>query len=473
MNRVSQASRKVKTQGLFCAAALAATAGTYNPAYADGAAGDRCQLSQVLLVVDRSSSMVRYELPDGATGWEALSAAVGTFADSYASRAEIGVQTFPSPNRCGAGTVVLPMGRNTPESIKTSIGTTPPWSNNFTPISGTLDAARDYLASVDSSRPRHLFLITDGFQYCGDDDSASFRTEMIESVRDLTMDGIIVHIMGLGGSVDSRTLNSAATVAGTAIPGCDPTHSSARHDDQCYLQADDTAEIEEALADFGDTVSEEICNSLDDDCDGRIDEGFDADGDGVAECEDCDDTDASVAPGVVEECDGIDNDCDAVIDPACECDNGQTEACGPAAVGICTPGSRVCVNNHWGDCVPGTGPDAEVCNGLDDDCDATIDEGSSVDCTGEFELCLDGRCQAPGGPGPGEPTPRPAAPDESTPRSASEPVDAAGNTPLPRPSGGGGCSASVTDVSPTFLILGLFGTVATRLQRRRRNHGRN
>ena len=41
---------------------------------------------------------------------------------------------------------------------------------------------------------------------------------------------------------------------------------------------------------------------------------LDLDGDGVAADEDCDDTDDRVAPGLDELCDGLDNDCDAQID---------------------------------------------------------------------------------------------------------------------------------------------------------------
>ena len=69
-----------------------------------------------------------------------------------------------------------------------------------------------------------------------------------------------------------------------------------------------------------DCIDEELCNGEDDDGDGLIDEDFDADGDGFSPCalddtQDCDDTDAAISPSAEEiEEDSIDNDCDGAID---------------------------------------------------------------------------------------------------------------------------------------------------------------
>jgi hypothetical protein len=90
----------------------------------------------------------------------------------------------------------------------------------------------------------------------------------------------------------------------------------------------------------GDT---EICNGLDDDCDGVVDEGQDADGDGftwcgalIRELADCADMDPKIHPASIpgpdgkftpaakEECDGKDNDCDSKIDEVPECDEMRT-----------------------------------------------------------------------------------------------------------------------------------------------------
>jgi MYXO-CTERM domain-containing protein len=81
----------------------------------------------------------------------------------------------------------------------------------------------------------------------------------------------------------------------------------------------------------------EECDQLDDDCDGEIDEGdpdpcadcddVDFDGDGWADCDECDDTDSAVHPGAEEICgDAIDEDCDGLAPP-----------CAPVQLGAAQP----------------------------------------------------------------------------------------------------------------------------------------
>ncbi|OLD62526.1 MAG: hypothetical protein AUI47_12140 [Acidobacteria bacterium 13_1_40CM_2_68_5] len=63
----------------------------------------------------------------------------------------------------------------------------------------------------------------------------------------------------------------------------------------------------------------EVCNHLDDDCDGLVDEGFDQDGDGYTTCGgDCNDSVASIHPGAVEVFNGVDDDCNNIIDDVVE-----------------------------------------------------------------------------------------------------------------------------------------------------------
>ena len=124
----------------------------------------------------------------------------------------------------------------------------------------------------------------------------------------------------------------------------------------------------------------EVCNGIDDDCDGSQDEGFDSDGDGhydAATCsfgDDCNDGDASVSPSATESCNGIDDDCDGSEDEGFDADNDgflSLAVCGPALGSDCDDGD------------PTEYPGApEVCDGTDDDCDGDIDEGFDADGDG-------------------------------------------------------------------------------------------
>jgi len=101
------------------------------------------------------------------------------------------------------------------------------------------------------------------------------------------------------------------------------------------------------------------------DCEATWSLAFDGDGDGFAVCaDDCDDGDADVHPGAEETSDGLDNDCDGAVDEGSESvdddGDGFTEV-----EGDCNDGD---VDVH-----PGA---AEADNGVDDDCDGIVDQGT-------------------------------------------------------------------------------------------------
>ncbi|HOZ52898.1 MAG TPA: choice-of-anchor D domain-containing protein, partial [Chitinophagaceae bacterium] len=78
---------------------------------------------------------------------------------------------------------------------------------------------------------------------------------------------------------------------------------------------------------------------------------------------------------------------------------GITRSCysgpsGTAGVGVCHAGTQTCqTNSSWGPCNGEVFPTAEVCNGLDDDCDGQVDEGiigAEINLQGNGVNILDG-----------------------------------------------------------------------------------
>ncbi|MCK6546928.1 discoidin domain-containing protein [Myxococcota bacterium] len=94
----------------------------------------------------------------------------------------------------------------------------------------------------------------------------------------------------------------------------------------------------------------------------------DRDDDGIENVDDgCPDVyDPTNTLPIGELCDGVDNDCNGEVD-----DGLPDVTCG---VGACEVTMSTCANGATQYCVPGE-PQTEACNGIDDDCDGTIDDG--------------------------------------------------------------------------------------------------
>ncbi len=160
------------------------------------------------------------------------------------------------------------------------------------------------------------------------------------------------------------------------------------------------------------TPAAEVCDGVDNDCNGRVDDvpgqitgdaancggcglacpvrdnavatcasggcvstcaaGYvDADRDPANGCE------CHLTNGGVEACDGVDNDCNGVIDDG----GGSTYYAGPTGtegIGVCRAGAQACSRGQLTIAEPARGPTPEVCDGLDNDCNGKVDDGFNL-----------------------------------------------------------------------------------------------
>ena len=144
--------------------------------------------------------------------------------------------------------------------------------------------------------------------------------------------------------------------------------------------------------DDGDCSTADVCVGQEEDCT----DGQDDDGDNLTDCEDADcngeacgphgrvcQGGSCVCPGGATELacdDGQDNDCDGLTDlddtQDCECRDGETRQCGVSDVGLCEYGTQQCVGSHWAACQGNVDPSPEQCDGLDENCNGTCNDGT-------------------------------------------------------------------------------------------------
>ena len=152
-------------------------------------------------------------------------------------------------------------------------------------------------------------------------------------------------------------------------------------------------------------LAEEDCDGVDNNCTLGIDEGFaDTDLDGFKDCvdldddgdadpdeSDCEPLDPDVNHDAIESCNGVDDNCDQQVD------NGLgSTTCG---LGICLHTVSNCLDGTPQLCNPVEGAVAEECDGLDNNCNGLIDDGTGITtcgvgpCQHTILDCLDGEPQ--------------------------------------------------------------------------------
>ncbi len=247
--------------------------------------------------------------------------------------------------------------------------------------------------------------------------NARFSTSLDPAYFDGALnDGIGAWCSTASNSAGTPTNNTAWRWYDTATTANDEhgTPGAANYD--CLTDPDVDGDGYVASADCDDTDAGinpgavETCNDVDDDCDGTVDDGAsdssqwyaDADGDGygdalvvdeacdqpagyVTDATDCDDTSASVSPAGTETCNDVDDDCDGAIDDdPSDGDPWYTDADGDgygddaSEVLACDmPAGTIGTGGDCDDADAAINPlAAETCDGVDEDCDGTADDGA-------------------------------------------------------------------------------------------------
>ncbi len=228
-----------------------------------------------------------------------------------------------------------------------------------------------------------------------------------------TVNSMLVRVIGFSAY---SALNGESTLKNIVVSG---SVSLADEDGDGYTIDVDCNDTDAAI----NPGAFEICNGIDDNCNGLIDDGTgtiwfaDADGDTygddasttmactvpdgyVADNTDCNDANAAINPAASEICNGLDDNCNGAIDEDLVYDTWYADADGDgfgdaaSAVSTCdgAPTGYVSDNTDCNDAISSIYPDApESCNGIDDNCNGLTDEGIdlsiAISPTGIITLC--------------------------------------------------------------------------------------
>jgi hypothetical protein len=193
--------------------------------------------AEILLVLDRSKSMIEDTVADGVTKkWDAaLPALKQVIMDTDAS-VSWGLKVFPEGegDACIAtsvtNNVVVPMAVMNAANVVAGINATTP-AGNGTPTGAAINAAVAYLKTLTTDNPKYILLATDGQPSCGALPSSSTGSDVGGPYAETAVSaalaaGFPTFVLGVatGSSGEISILNSLADKGGKPRPNAPLTH---------------------------------------------------------------------------------------------------------------------------------------------------------------------------------------------------------------------------------------------------------
>ena len=287
--------------------------------------------------------------------------------------AAVAVNALPAATITPATATTVCQGGGVVLNANTGAGLSYQWFNNAVAISGASGAS--YTANMSGS---YTVEVT--------------NTSTCSSTSTAT-DVTVVPNVDYFADADGDGFGDVATLVSTCVQP------------QGYVT--DNTDCDDTSSDINTTISE-VCNHIDDDCSGTIDDGlvfetYYADNDGdtygdannsIYECSqpsgyvtnntDCNDNDANQNAASSEICNGEDDDCDGAIDNGLvflefySDADGDGFGAGDVIISCTDLGSGYTTNNtDCDDTNSNTNPSAtETCNTIDDNCDGQTDDGT-------------------------------------------------------------------------------------------------